>query len=236
MAQRSTIHFSDGFAPRGLALAEQRLAYLTELYDSGRWRRFHADAEFLSMVRDTKTAVDTWRRILRLEPLDLQDATAPLEAALSLAEQSVRNPPPESFRQVPIEMAPVVDGHDDILESEEILVHEDVRAHEGILEREEGWESDAFVHEEVSEHEQALEPQVFEHRILEHDQDLKHDQDLELLRILSQEHVLEREEDVTLREPIHAREDVAPLAPSLRLPPIVFSPHGVLPESDLAEA
>ena len=57
MAQRPAIHFSDGYAPRGLALAERRLAYLAELYDSGRWRRFHGDADFLLMVRDAQTAV-----------------------------------------------------------------------------------------------------------------------------------------------------------------------------------
>ncbi len=70
MAQRPAIHFSDGYAPRGLALAERRLAYLAELYDSGRWRRFYGDADFLLMVRDARTAVESWRRLVRAAPAD----------------------------------------------------------------------------------------------------------------------------------------------------------------------
>lgn len=63
MAQRTAIVFSRPFAVRGLALAEQRLAYLTELYDSGRWRRFHDEADFLFNVREAKAAVESWRRL-----------------------------------------------------------------------------------------------------------------------------------------------------------------------------
>lgn len=67
MTQRPAFSFSHSFAARGRALAERRLAYLTELYDSGRWRRFHAQAEFSENVREAKAAVDAWRR---LEPPD----------------------------------------------------------------------------------------------------------------------------------------------------------------------
>ncbi|UTD29923.1 TIGR03809 family protein [Bradyrhizobium sp. WD16] len=63
MAQRTAIVFSRPFAVRGLALAEQRLAYLSELYDSGRWRRFHDEADFLSNIRETKAALESWRRL-----------------------------------------------------------------------------------------------------------------------------------------------------------------------------
>ncbi len=62
MAQRAAIAFSMPFAVRGLALAEQRLAYLTELYDSGRWRRFHDEADFLFNIREAKAAVDSWQK------------------------------------------------------------------------------------------------------------------------------------------------------------------------------
>lgn len=64
MAQRAAIAFSMPFAVRGLALAEQRLAYLTELYDSGRWRRFHDEADFLFNIREAKAAVENWRRLV----------------------------------------------------------------------------------------------------------------------------------------------------------------------------
>jgi hypothetical protein len=48
-------------------LAEQRLEYLTELFDSGRWRRFHSEEAFLENIREAKTAVETWRDLLSRE-------------------------------------------------------------------------------------------------------------------------------------------------------------------------
>jgi uncharacterized repeat protein (TIGR03809 family) len=48
-------------AARGCALAEQRLEYLTELFETGRWRRFHGEAEFVENIKEAKTAVETWR-------------------------------------------------------------------------------------------------------------------------------------------------------------------------------
>ena len=58
-------------------LAEQRLNYLTELFDSGRWRRFHSEEAFLENVREAKVAVEAWRDLLSREasrdnrPIDL---------------------------------------------------------------------------------------------------------------------------------------------------------------------
>jgi uncharacterized repeat protein (TIGR03809 family) len=52
---------------RWCVLAEQRLDYLTELYESGRWRRFHSELEFLDNVKEAKHAVNTWRRLLDSE-------------------------------------------------------------------------------------------------------------------------------------------------------------------------
>lgn len=46
---------------RWCALAEQRLEYLTELLESGRWRRFHSEPAFLENIREAKAAVQTWR-------------------------------------------------------------------------------------------------------------------------------------------------------------------------------
>ena len=48
-------------------LAEQRLEYLTELFESGRWRRFHTERAFLENIREAKVAVETWRDLLRRE-------------------------------------------------------------------------------------------------------------------------------------------------------------------------
>ena len=49
---------------RWCALAEQRLEYLTELFETGRWRRFHSELAFLENIQEAKTAVETWRGLL----------------------------------------------------------------------------------------------------------------------------------------------------------------------------
>jgi uncharacterized repeat protein (TIGR03809 family) len=62
---------------RWCALAEQRLDYLTELFDSGRWRRFYGEKAFLENIREAQSAVQVWRDLLSREasrdnrPLDL---------------------------------------------------------------------------------------------------------------------------------------------------------------------
>src|SRR6187401_2954559 len=48
-------------------LAEQRLEYLTELFETGRWRRFHSEAAFLENIREARAAVETWRDLLTRE-------------------------------------------------------------------------------------------------------------------------------------------------------------------------
>jgi uncharacterized repeat protein (TIGR03809 family) len=44
-------------------LAEQRLDYLTELFETGRWRRFHSERDFLENIQEAKAAVETWREL-----------------------------------------------------------------------------------------------------------------------------------------------------------------------------
>ncbi len=52
---------------RWSALAEQRLEYLTELFETGRWRRFHSELAFLENIQEAKTAVEIWRDLSRRE-------------------------------------------------------------------------------------------------------------------------------------------------------------------------
>jgi uncharacterized repeat protein (TIGR03809 family) len=44
-------------------LAEQRLEYLTELFETGRWRRFHSERAFLENIQEAKAAVELWRSL-----------------------------------------------------------------------------------------------------------------------------------------------------------------------------
>jgi uncharacterized repeat protein (TIGR03809 family) len=48
-------------------LAEQRLDYLTELFETGRWRRFHSELAFLENIQEAKSAVETWRDLAMRE-------------------------------------------------------------------------------------------------------------------------------------------------------------------------
>jgi len=52
---------------RWCALAERRLDYLTDLFETGRWRRFHSEADFLDNIREAKAAVQTWRGLASAE-------------------------------------------------------------------------------------------------------------------------------------------------------------------------
>ena len=52
---------------RWCAFAEQRLEYLTELFETGRWRRFHSERAFLENIQEAKTAVETWRSLATRE-------------------------------------------------------------------------------------------------------------------------------------------------------------------------
>ena len=63
---------------RWCALAEQRLEYLTELFETGRWRRFHSEIAFLENIQEAKAAVETWRDLLMRE-------AAPDHAALDIS-------------------------------------------------------------------------------------------------------------------------------------------------------
>jgi len=56
-------------AVRWCTLAEQRLEYLTELFETGRWRRFYTELSFLENIQEAKTAVDLWRGLSSGEPV-----------------------------------------------------------------------------------------------------------------------------------------------------------------------
>jgi uncharacterized repeat protein (TIGR03809 family) len=53
-----------GLADRWHALTQARLEYLTNLFESGRWRRFYSEAEFLENIREANTALETWSGLL----------------------------------------------------------------------------------------------------------------------------------------------------------------------------
>jgi uncharacterized repeat protein (TIGR03809 family) len=52
---------------RWCTLAEQRLDHLTELFETGRWRRYHSELAFLENIKEAKAAVELWRDLLTRE-------------------------------------------------------------------------------------------------------------------------------------------------------------------------
>ena len=73
-------------------LAERRLEHMTQLYDTGRWRRYFGEEQFLDIVRDARACVEVWRK---LAP---QKATvAPLFAVPDEPAFVRTQPPPSPF-------------------------------------------------------------------------------------------------------------------------------------------
>src|SRR4051812_31435584 len=88
---------------RWCALAEQRLQYLTELFETGRWRRFHSEIAFLENIEEAKAAVEIWRELLRRET---SPGVAPIEIswpdctrATPLPVEQIGAPQPAPFEE-----------------------------------------------------------------------------------------------------------------------------------------
>ena len=67
MAQPADVARGRNIVTRWCNLAEQRLEYLTELFETGRWRRYHTELDFLENIQEAKAAVETWRDLLSRE-------------------------------------------------------------------------------------------------------------------------------------------------------------------------
>lgn len=77
MTHRTDAARGQEIVARWCNLAEQRLEHLTELFETGRWRRYHSEQAFLENIREARAAVDIWRELLTREasldnsPIDL---------------------------------------------------------------------------------------------------------------------------------------------------------------------
>ena len=58
---------------RWCTLAEQRLQHLTDLFESGRWRRYYGERAFLENIKEAKKAVETWRALSSGRPVPQRD-------------------------------------------------------------------------------------------------------------------------------------------------------------------
>jgi uncharacterized repeat protein (TIGR03809 family) len=67
MTHRTDVARGRDVVARWCVLAEQRLEYLTELFETGRWRRYHSELDFLENIQEAKAAVEIWRDLLTRE-------------------------------------------------------------------------------------------------------------------------------------------------------------------------
>jgi uncharacterized repeat protein (TIGR03809 family) len=119
MTYRSDLARGRDIVARWCNLAEHRLEHLTELFDSGRWRRYHSEVAFLENIQEAKAAVETWRNLLSREAS--LDNSAIDMSWLGRARSTLppvdgwRQPRPQpQLREVPVEQpresaAPVAD-------------------------------------------------------------------------------------------------------------------------------
>ena len=74
-------------------LAEQRLNHLIELYESGRWKRYHEEAEFLEMVQEARSALKVWQQLAPPDALYDKPVEVSLEQALIRMDGMPSQPP-----------------------------------------------------------------------------------------------------------------------------------------------
>jgi TIGR03809 family protein len=63
MTHRTDVARGRDVVARWCALAERRLEYLTELFETGRWRRYFSERGFLENIQEAKAAVEIWREL-----------------------------------------------------------------------------------------------------------------------------------------------------------------------------
>lgn len=76
-------------------LAERRLNYLIELYETGRWKVYYKEPEFLKVIQEARVALATWEQLAPPNPV--QDK--PVEVAIAQMEDAAVLPSP--FTQMP---------------------------------------------------------------------------------------------------------------------------------------
>ena len=129
MTHRLDVACSRELAERWCALAERRLDHLTELYESGRWRRYYTEQSLFDDLRNAKAAVLAWRSLSEA-PLPAARVRPVLEP-LSVAPRAPTSwLPPAAVQAKPIELPRSLETV--LAESEIIVPIEDDVAEDGL--------------------------------------------------------------------------------------------------------
>src|SRR6516225_3640039 len=124
MTLRTDVAHGRDLLSRWCTLAETRLEYLTEMFESGRWRRFYSEVAFLENIREAKVAVETWRGLSTPDAAAAAMGPSPIEISWSGQARAARMRKLEPFA-VATEPQPQVElvSADDV---EEIFADEEL--------------------------------------------------------------------------------------------------------------
>ena len=64
MQQQQSVRDNAEMARRWHALAERRRQHFADLHDTGRWRKYYREREFITQLRATTHMVDAWEKVL----------------------------------------------------------------------------------------------------------------------------------------------------------------------------
>jgi uncharacterized repeat protein (TIGR03809 family) len=113
MTHRFDVAHDPAVVARWCTLAEQRLDYLTELFQNGRWRRYYSHTAFLENIKEAKAMVAHWRALStpgyvpeQRTPILIPDLKVPELKAASVPEV-VEAAPDEIHVDVASQAAPV---------------------------------------------------------------------------------------------------------------------------------
>jgi uncharacterized repeat protein (TIGR03809 family) len=70
MQDRSTAFPSDQIARRWRDLADRRRSYFIELYESGRWKLYYTEADFMLRLREVFHAAEQWEKLAAARPTE----------------------------------------------------------------------------------------------------------------------------------------------------------------------
>ena len=68
MDRMSQLRGSADVARRWHALAERRRAHFADLYQSGRWRKYYREHDFLAQMRETSLMAEAWHKVAAGQP------------------------------------------------------------------------------------------------------------------------------------------------------------------------
>jgi uncharacterized repeat protein (TIGR03809 family) len=68
MQARPTALPPDQVAQRWRDLADRRRAHFIELYESGRWKLYYSEADFIQRLREVFLAAEKWEKLAAPQP------------------------------------------------------------------------------------------------------------------------------------------------------------------------